>query len=89
MTTSTDPAGLLERETEIVGMTEAFEEAALGIGQVVLVTGEAGIGKTSLVMATQLSTEKSELAGAVSRGRAIGHAEFLEDVRDVLLDGVQ
>jgi DNA-binding CsgD family transcriptional regulator/tetratricopeptide (TPR) repeat protein len=40
---------LLERETYLEALTGALSQTASGGGQIVLVTGEAGIGKTSLV----------------------------------------
>jgi DNA-binding CsgD family transcriptional regulator len=40
---------LLERAREFAALDEAHDAAALGQGRVVLVTGEPGIGKTSLV----------------------------------------
>ncbi|MRG59627.1 AAA family ATPase [Agromyces sp. CFH 90414] len=42
---------LLERDRELDGLRAAAREAALGRGRVVLLHGEAGIGKTSLVEA--------------------------------------
>lgn len=39
---------LLERDSQLAAITRAHEKAAAGRGSVVLVTGEAGIGKTSL-----------------------------------------
>src|SRR3954470_13173050 len=42
---------LLEREPTLAVLSTAVAEAAAGRGSVVLVTGEAGIGKTSLVRA--------------------------------------
>lgn len=41
--------GLLERESELAALAGALDEAAAGRGSVVLVTGEVGIGKTSLM----------------------------------------
>ena len=40
---------LLERDGSLTALTEAHSDAARGAGRVVLVTGEPGIGKTSLV----------------------------------------
>ena len=42
---------LLERDHELAVLTGAVEEATLGKGSVVLIQGEAGIGKSSLVAA--------------------------------------
>ena len=42
---------LLERETQLAAMQRCFRAAAQGPGQVVLLGGEAGIGKTSLLRA--------------------------------------
>ena len=43
------PIALLERELALVALAAALGEAAAGEGRVALVSGEAGIGKTSLV----------------------------------------
>lgn len=43
--------GILEREPELARLASAAREAADGAGSVVLVFGEAGIGKSSLVKA--------------------------------------
>ncbi|MFE3032762.1 ATP-binding protein [Streptomyces canus] len=43
--------GILEREPELARLVSAAREAADGAGSVVLVSGEAGIGKSSLVRA--------------------------------------
>lgn len=48
-TTGARPPELLERDAELGRLTELFDIADAGSGQVVLLTGEAGIGKTSLV----------------------------------------
>jgi DNA-binding CsgD family transcriptional regulator/tetratricopeptide (TPR) repeat protein len=41
--------GLLEREAELASLAGAVDAAANGVGSVVLISGEAGIGKTSLM----------------------------------------
>jgi len=42
------PARLLERDTELAALTSAFEEAGARRRSIVLLAGEAGIGKSSL-----------------------------------------
>ncbi len=44
-------APLLERDAELAVITEALDRACGGTGSVVLLSGEAGIGKTSVVRA--------------------------------------
>jgi DNA-binding CsgD family transcriptional regulator/tetratricopeptide (TPR) repeat protein len=41
--------GLLEREDELASLAGAVDAAANGVGSVLLISGEAGIGKTSLM----------------------------------------
>jgi DNA-binding CsgD family transcriptional regulator/tetratricopeptide (TPR) repeat protein len=56
---------LLERDVELRLLNAAFDRAAGGAGSVVLVSGEAGIGKTSLVRAFTRSLRTGRvLAGA-------------------------
>jgi DNA-binding CsgD family transcriptional regulator/tetratricopeptide (TPR) repeat protein len=45
--------GILEREAELAALAEAVQAAASGRGSVVLVSGEAGVGKSSLVQAVR------------------------------------
>src|SRR2546429_9517667 len=42
---------LLEREAELGVIAASLDEAATGRGSVILISGEAGIGKTSVVRA--------------------------------------
>jgi DNA-binding CsgD family transcriptional regulator/tetratricopeptide (TPR) repeat protein len=46
---TTDASVLLERDAELARLHEAFNEAAAGRGRLMLVAGEAGVGKTALV----------------------------------------
>ena len=52
-------AGLLEREHALGALLGAHSEARAGAGRLVLVSGEAGIGKTSLVHAFRDESERS------------------------------
>ena len=47
-------ATIIERERELAELAAAAEEAMAGDGSVVLIAGEAGIGKSSLVDAAGL-----------------------------------
>jgi DNA-binding CsgD family transcriptional regulator/tetratricopeptide (TPR) repeat protein len=59
-------AGLLERDAELRRLRDTLREAGQGRGSVVLVSGEAGIGKTSLVRTFALAAarEARVLVGA-------------------------
>jgi DNA-binding CsgD family transcriptional regulator len=59
-------AGLLEREGQLAALVAAVEEAAAGRGSMVLLGGEAGIGKTSLVraLAERVGGEVAVFSGA-------------------------
>jgi predicted ATPase len=68
---------LLERDQELTTLVNAAREAADGTGSVVLLHGEAGIGKMSLVSAikSQLPSETRMLIGscdALSTPRTLG-----------------
>jgi predicted ATPase len=56
---------LLEREEPLAGLADAFAQAAQGHGRVVFVSGEPGIGKTSLVtrFLAELPADGRVLAG--------------------------
>ena len=56
---------LLERDSAVAALDAALAEAAGGAGRVVLVAGEAGIGKTALVDAASRASGRGRLpAGA-------------------------
>jgi predicted ATPase len=68
---------LLERDQELATLVDAAREAAAGTGSIVLLHGEAGIGKTSLVSAirSQLPDGTRMLVGscdALSTPRSLG-----------------
>ncbi len=47
------PRGLVGRENEIVALKKAFGEAKCGLSQFVLIEGEPGVGKSTLVESTR------------------------------------
>ena len=55
---------LLERDAELAALAGDVRSAAVGDGRAVLVTGEAGIGKTSLVRGFLGGVDGPVLAGA-------------------------
>ncbi len=74
---------LLDREGELETLFQALAQAAKGQGSVVLVTGEAGIGKTSLLRAFIAGVDE---AVRVLRGACedLSVAEPLGPLRDLL-----
>ena len=70
--TSATEIGVLGRETELNKMGRWLERALAGNRQVVFVTGEAGIGKTTLVQA--FLEEADKLPGIrIARGQCLEH----------------
>ena len=62
----------LGRDREVAALNDTLEAARRGVPQTVLVVGDAGIGKTTLV--TQVTQHAAELGFAV----AVGHCLDLE-----------
>ena len=58
---STRPRTLLGRETELEQLRRCWERVRSGVGQVVLVSGEAGIGKSHLVAAFRRAIHQSDV----------------------------
>ena len=58
--------GLLERDGVVAQLTAAYDDAVAGTGRLVLVAGEAGIGKTALVR--RLCDELGQAAGTLRGG---------------------
>jgi class 3 adenylate cyclase/pimeloyl-ACP methyl ester carboxylesterase len=78
---------LVGREHELALLRDSFAEAQAGHGQAVFVYGEAGIGKSRLLLEFR---HHAEAAGArwilgrcVSYGHAIAHLPVLDFVRDL------
>ena len=78
---------LVGRERELALLQERFDELREGRGQVVLVAGEAGIGKSRLLLEFRRRAEASGtrwvLGRCVSFGRGISYLPVLDLVRDV------
>ncbi len=86
--TSTLPAGLVARSGELAVLDAALTAARAGRRQVVLVTGEAGIGKTALVE-TFLATRLADGDLWAAQGRCIeqyGTSEAFLPILEALED---
>ena len=66
---------LIGREVELAQLGQAFEQARSGQGRLVLVVGEAGIGKTRLVM--ELAAEAAQRGATVVVGHGFETARVL------------
>jgi class 3 adenylate cyclase/pimeloyl-ACP methyl ester carboxylesterase len=79
---------LVGREHELALLRDSFAEAQAGRGQAVFVYGEAGIGKSRLLLEFRQHAEpagaRSILGRSVSYGHAIAHLPVLDFLRDLL-----
>jgi class 3 adenylate cyclase len=77
---------LVGRERELALLRERLDEVRDGHGQVVLVAGEAGIGKSRLLLECRRQAEEAGtrwvLGRCVSFGRAISYLPVLDLIRD-------
>jgi len=93
---------ILERDSELVRISTALDAATKGSGRVVVIEGEAGIGKTSLVretrelarergfgrlQATGDETESSMAWGVVRQMVERSVARYSGEIRTAILDG--
>jgi class 3 adenylate cyclase/pimeloyl-ACP methyl ester carboxylesterase len=78
---------LVGREHELALLRDRFADAQAGHGQVALVYGEAGIGKSRLLLEFRRHAEAAGarwiLGRCVSYGHAIAHLPVLDFVRDL------
>src|SRR5689334_21650418 len=80
MSTSTPLVG---RASEIAELTDAFERAREGTGSLVLLAGEAGVGKSSLAREAAALAESS-LWGAASEGATAAYGPIVAALRSRL-----
>jgi len=76
---------LIGREAELAAVRGAFERVADGIGAIVSVTGEPGIGKSRLV-ADAVAPERDRLRMLVGRGLSYTQGFAYWPIRDLLRD---
>jgi DNA-binding CsgD family transcriptional regulator/tetratricopeptide (TPR) repeat protein len=76
------------RVTELAALSEALERASVGQPGIVLITGEAGVGKSRLL--AELTTLAADRGVAAVRGACVdvaagmlGYAPFIDIVRDL------
>ncbi len=66
----------LERESALAALVEYAVEAARGEGRLVLVSGEAGVGKSALAERLEAELRGAELSGAELSGAPLSGAEW-------------
>src|SRR4051794_35495049 len=74
---------LVGRESELAELAEAAEQARLGHGSIVLLAGEAGVGKSSLAEAATDGFEVV-LCGAASNGVTVSDGPIVDALRSRL-----
>ncbi|HEU4461344.1 MAG TPA: AAA family ATPase [Solirubrobacterales bacterium] len=74
---------LVGRASEIAELTDAFERARQGSGSLVLLAGEAGVGKSSLAREVA-SAAGSPLGGAATEGATAAYGPFVAALRSRL-----
>src|SRR5690349_7871882 len=75
---------LVGRASEIDRLTEAVESAREGSGSLVLLAGEAGVGKSSLAREAVCASADSPLWGAASEGATAAYGPVVDALRSRL-----
>src|SRR5919106_4910079 len=76
--------GLVGRRPERKRLTDVLEKAQLGNGSLVLLSGEAGVGKTSLAEALVETCDGAVLKGSASQGAPVPYGPIVAAVRSGL-----
>ena len=77
-------SGLIGREAERERLETALEQARLGHGSIVLLSGEAGVGKTRLAADLAAGSDAVVLRGAPTRGGAAPYGPVVAALRNFL-----
>ncbi len=81
---TTEKEGLLERDSELGRIGAALERAVEGSGELILVEGPAGIGKTSLLEAARAMAEEHEMRALAARATELEREFPFGAVRQLL-----
>src|SRR5687768_14693353 len=76
--------GLVGRQAERAHLEGALERARRGEGSIVVVSGEAGVGKTRLIADLAAGTEAVVLRGAPSQGGSASYGPVVAALRSHL-----
>src|ERR671923_881091 len=76
--------GLVGRQEELARLAEPLERARLGAGSIVLVSGEAGVGKSRLVAEFAAGSEAVVLRGAPTHGAGAPYGPVVAALRSRL-----
>jgi DNA-binding CsgD family transcriptional regulator len=74
-------SGLVGRQAELARLAGALEHARLGAGSIVLVSGEAGVGKTRLVADVAAGSDAVLLRGSPSHGATASYGPVVAALR--------
>ena len=80
----TPDRGLIGRTAELDGLCDAVAGAAAGSGELILLAGEAGVGKTRLTEALMERTQVTVLRGGADRDATAPHGPIVSALRSLL-----